>query len=308
MCRRINVFFPCLMGFYFLASIALGFVIMAGGYNMPYWLQCILSQAILLIPAFVYVAVNKINIIKCIPYRRIKPLDALLSILFGYALVPLVLFINNVTMLFTTNYVEESAVEFTKYPFLLQILLIAVIPPFVEEFIFRGLFYHSYRRNGILGAAFVSALAFGICHLNLNQFFYATVMGIAFALLVEVTGSIFSSILAHFAFNTYSIIMTKLLSLFSSDEMISQGTQSAEELSSLSYVLALVVLAWVAALFIIIAVIILKFLAKRNGREEYFRCNMKKGFAAQNGERFITLPYAVTACIAFIYMFASEFL
>ena len=306
MCKRINRFFPCLLTFYFAASLAISYFLSVTGYQMDFWLQCIVSQSLLLILAFVYIMVNKINIIKCIPYRKIKPLDALLSILFGYALVPLVLFINNLSMLFTTNHVEESATEFTTYPFLVQILLIAVIPPLVEEFVCRGLFYHSYRRNGILGAALVSGMVFGILHLNLNQFFYATIMGVAFALLIEATGSMFSAVLAHFAFNTYSITMTKLLSLFTSEDVVQESVQAAEEIPMASYVIALFVLAWVAIIFIIIAYIILQYMAKRNGRQEFLKRNLKKGLRAQNGEHFITVPYAITAGLAIIYMIISE--
>ena len=57
----------------------------------------------------------------------------------------------------------------------------------------------------------MSGLVFGLFHLNINQFCYAFVIGVVFAFLVEATGSIWSSVLAHFAINTYSIKIIQLL-------------------------------------------------------------------------------------------------
>ena len=97
MCKRINIFFACFLAFYVAGSMAAGLVIGTTGIDLPYWGQCLISQAILLIPAFIYVFINKINIYKCIPYRKIKLLDAFLSLVFGYTLIPVVLFINVLT-------------------------------------------------------------------------------------------------------------------------------------------------------------------------------------------------------------------
>ena len=59
----------------------------------------------------------------------------------------------------------------------------------------------------------MSGLVFGLFHLNINQFCYAFVIGVVFAFLVEATGSIWSSVLAHFAINTYSITIIQLLKI-----------------------------------------------------------------------------------------------
>ena len=37
---------------------------------------------------------------------------------------------------------NDAVSDLTSYPFIIQIILLAVIPPVVEEFIFRGLIYH----------------------------------------------------------------------------------------------------------------------------------------------------------------------
>lgn len=311
MCKRINRFIPVLFISYILLSILAGTVIGVMNINMPLWGSYLLSQAIVLLPALIYVAIHKINIIACMPYRRLRISDGLLSLLFGYALVPTMLFVSNLTSLFSTNYVQDSVQELIAYPFVVQLLIIAVLPACVEEFVFRGLIYHSYRKNGILGAAVLSGLVFGLMHLNINQLSYALLMGIVFALLVEVTGSMYSSMLAHFAANSYSIIMMQLVSMTSGgSELLEQSAQAAESsMNSVPVIIAqLVMLGLVAAGFLGIAYLLFKKIAVRNGRWEYLKEQLHKGFKPQNGERFITPPLIATVAAAVVYMLYTEFM
>ena len=224
MCKKINRFFPCLLGFYFVASFLIGLWLQLAQTDLPYWLGCIISELLLLAPVIVYIAANKINVLACIPYRKLRWQDALLSLLTGYLLIPVITAINAFSSFFTTNYVQESAPEFTTYPFVIQVLLIAVLPALVEEFVFRGVIYHSYRKNGLVGAMLFSAIAFGVGHMNLNQFLYAVVIGMFFAKMVEVTGSMWSSVLAHFAVNTYSISMVQIMKMAGIDVFAVQST------------------------------------------------------------------------------------
>lgn len=311
MCKRINRFIPVLFISYILLSILAGAVIGVMDINMPLWGSYLLSQAIVLLPALIYVAIHKINIIACMPYRRLRISDGLLSLLFGYALVPTMLFVSNLTSLFSTNYVQDSVQELIAYPFVVRLLIIAVLPACVEEFVFRGLIYHSYRKNGILGAAVLSGLVFGLMHLNINQLSYALLMGIVFALLVEVTGSMYSSMLAHFAANSYSIIMMQLVSMTSGgSELLEQSAQAAESsMNSVPVIIAQVVmLGLVAAGFLGIAYLLFKKIAVRNGRWEYLKEQLHKGFKPQNGERFLTPPLIATVAAALAYMLYIEFI
>lgn len=311
MCKRINRFIPALFVSSIVLTILAGAVIAVTGVNIPLWGSYLISQAIVLLPALVYVAVHKINIIACMPYRKLRISDGLLSLLIGYTLIPLMLFINSVSGLFSTNYVQGSVQELVAYPFWLQLLIIAVLPACVEEFVFRGLIYHSYRKNGILGAAVLSGLVFGLMHLNINQLSYAAVMGIIFALLVEATGSMYSSMLAHFAANSYSVILMQLVSMTSGgSELLEQSAQAAESsMNSVPVIIAqLVMLGLVAAGFLEIAYLLFKKIAVRNGRWEYLKEQLHKGFKPQNGERFITPPLIATVAAALAYMLYIEFI
>lgn len=307
MCKKINIFAPVLFGFYIIASVLFSRIIYSNRIALPLWLNLIISQCILLIPALIYVLVMKIDIIKCIPYRKIKLSDAVSSLLIGYCLVPLVLLINVISSVFATNYLNSSTTEISQYPFIIQLLLMAFLPTIAEEFVFRGLFYHSYRKNGILGAAILSGVIFGAIHLNINQFCYACVMGMVFALMVEITGSMFSSMLAHFAVNSYSIIMLKLVSMSGISVQTEQASQQMmSQYSSVIILLQIAILAVTAIAFISIAYLLFMSMAKRNGRWDYFKLNMKKGLRPQNNEHFITIPLAATLIAAAAFMIFQE--
>lgn len=307
MCKKINIFAPVLFGFYIIVSILFSRIIYSNGIALPLWLNLIISQCILLIPALIYVLVMKIDIIKCIPYRKIKLSDAVSSLLIGYCLVPLVLLINVISSVFATNYLNSSTTEISQYPFIIQLLLMAFLPTIAEEFVFRGLFYHSYRKNGILGAAILSGVIFGAIHLNINQFCYACVMGMVFALMVEITGSMFSSMLAHFAVNSYSIIMLKLVSMSGISVQTEQASQQMmSQYSGVIILLQIAILAVTAIAFLSIAYLLFMSMAKRNGRWDYFKLNMKKGLRPQNNEHFITIPLAATLLAAAAFMIFQE--
>lgn len=298
MCKKVNRLFPLLMLFYIGGAYLIHFI--TAGTSVPVWLSLVESQLLVLLPAVLFVIYEKIDVLKCIPYRRLKPLDALLAILFGYMMVPTMLLLNYISMLFATNKIQETTSELIQFPFLMQILFIAVIPACVEEFVFRGIFYHSYRKNGILGSALLSGFIFGIVHLNINQFIYAFMLGVVFALLVEATGSMFASMLAHFAINTYSIIMLQLI-----PRALVANADSASiirESTIATTLMAICMLGILAIAFGTIAFVIFRKLAQHNNRWEYFKDQMHRGLRKQNGERFITVPLAITlvACMAFM--------
>lgn len=306
MCKKINVFFPIFIIGYVILSLLYGFITELIGVEIPYWLNCIISEGLILLTPIIYILVNHINVMKALPIRKLRPVDGLLSLLFGYLLIPTVLMVNGITMMFARNHLEEVTPVLTQYPYLVQIILMAVLPPLVEEFIFRGLFYHSYRRNGVVGAALVSGLIFGAAHMNINQFCYAFLIGVVFALLVEATGSIWASVITHFAINTFSITVTKIITMTNANA-ITENAQNTESFRSLmaaegaaygaSMVIAILFLLFIVACSIALAFCVYRKIAIRNGRWEYMKHNFRLGLKAQNGEKFFT-PLTIATFVA----------
>ncbi|MGN0327894.1 MAG: lysostaphin resistance A-like protein [Lachnospira sp.] len=314
--KKINIFFPVLIIGYIALSMAAGFVMgmceVATGKSTPLWITYVLGELILLVIALIYMAVVRMNPVKDIPFKKMGLKNALQSVLTGYLMIPMVLFLSNLSMLFSTNYLQESTQSITSYPFLVQVILMAVIPPLVEEVVFRGVFFGTYKKAGLLGGAVMSGLVFGCIHLNINQFVYAFTIGVMFAVMVEATGSIWSSVLAHFAVNTYSIGILKILELTGLSDKIyeAQEMSASVEMSMETMVITTIVqmfsLAVMAAGFMALAFISIKSMAKRSGRLEYLRAALKYRNPKGNGVHFVTLPALIAFILCAAYMIAIE--
>ena len=92
--------------------------------------------------------------------------------------------------------------------FLIQVVLVAVLPAICEEFLHRGLLLHGTRQIGVRKAMFISSLLFGLIHFNVNQFFYAFVLGLLMSLVVVISKSIYPSMIIHFTNNAISVYLT----------------------------------------------------------------------------------------------------
>ena len=91
-----------------------------------------------------------------------------------------------------------------------ELLGSALITPFLEELLHRGVVYGRLRRMmGMWPAVIVSALIFAGLHFNIVQFVYAFLLGIAFALFVEKTGRLYPAVIAHIVANAIAVIRTE---------------------------------------------------------------------------------------------------
>lgn len=312
--RKVNVFFPIFIVGYIALSILAGSVmavLVNMGIPMPDWIQYVISEGIILVIAIIYMVVNRIDPMKDIPYKRIGFVDGILSLAAGYCMIPMVLFLNSITMLFSTNYLEEGTTTLLTYPFFMQVILLAVIPPLVEELVFRGIFFGSYRKAGMSGAAIMSGLIFGCFHLNINQGLYAFAIGIVFAYMVEATSSLWSSVIAHFAINTYSIGVVQLLKMTGIYALDGQAVGALEgegELAAsagaLATVMQLIVLLALATAFMMLAVLCIRIMAKRHGRLENIKVRTE---GIKDIKKYLSAPVVVGLAICICYMIAIEF-
>lgn len=175
-------------------------------------LQIIFSQGLIALPAIIYMLVKRLPYAETVRFKKMKFVDMLLSLLFGILIQPAVTLVNALSMVFAQNVIGESMLGITEQvPFLGGIVLMAVVPAVMEESVYRGVFYHEYSKIHPIKAAVLSGLLFGIMHGNINQFCYAVVMGVVFALLIEATGSIVSTMLVHFWTNASSVVMLYVL-------------------------------------------------------------------------------------------------
>lgn len=255
------------------------------------------SELILLLPSIVYLGTVGGNSKDKLRFRKMKPGTCGMVILFTFLTMPLTTLVNAISMLFVDNVVVQMSGDVVSMPFFLMLFFMAVYGPVCEEITFRGIMFQSYRNRGsLLGAILLSALTFGLIHMNFNQMPYAMVIGVLLALLVEATGSIWSSILYHFIFNAQSVCLLYASSSILSDmEHLEAGmTQSKDTL--LYMIGAYAVLALIATSA---AIAVLVWIARHEGREEHLKGIWQRRHQKQ--ERMVTLPLilAVVLCLGY---------
>lgn len=169
----------------------------------------IFSQALVVAPSLIYCMIRRVPVKELIPFRKMKFSVCVLVVVCTYLMYPLIIVLNALTLFFVPSGTMGLMTPDISLP--VMTLCVAVLPAFAEEFVFRGMLFSTYKRSKMLPAIFLSAFLFGCIHLNLNQFAYAFALGIYLAFLVEATGSIFSSMLAHFTINFTGVLVNALM-------------------------------------------------------------------------------------------------
>lgn len=96
----------------------------------------------------------------------------------------------------------------------IKILFMVVLAPLFEEFIFRKQIIDRARLHGEKTAVFLSALTFGLFHMNLFQFFYAFLLGWVFGYIYIRTGKLRYPVIMHSIINLFgSVIGPMILSM-----------------------------------------------------------------------------------------------
>lgn len=184
------------------------------GENASSNLLLFISEGTIIVPAVIYIIIKKINVKEVFKFRKIRVSTFFLSILLGFLIMPIGSFVNVLTQFFVPNTMVQASTTLMEGSKLVMLLITGFFAPFVEEFVFRGLFHREFEKitTPVL-SIIVSAVLFGVMHLNLNQMCYAIVLGLFFAYANNCSRSIYSSVIMHTVLNTINVIMLILASL-----------------------------------------------------------------------------------------------
>ena len=220
----------------------------------------VIGEFLYIVPSLVFVFRHKSEAKDLLHLKKLHPLSILLLIVIGWLCIPIVAFVNSISMLFTTNVVLKNIDSFmSSSNYLVMLLTTALVPAVVEEFICRGTIFGQYRKAGLKQAALLSGLLFGLLHMNLNQFMYAFVLGIMLCVVVEITGSLYSSMILHFVVNgttgTLGFILLNNKSLL--DRAGKMDASKAQYLgaAALYGAIGIVCLACIAGLLYVVAIL-----------------------------------------------------
>ena len=240
-------------------------------YNILY------SQGLIIVPVICFFIFIKKNPLKYIHIKKINGVSVILLIVLTYCMLPLMSLINLFSMLFVKNHTTELVNNsVTSYGLIGSALLFALTPALVEEIAYRGVFYQSARGKRPIRAMIVSGLLFGAMHMNFNQILYACVMGVIFAIVIEATDSLVSTMIMHFVFNFNSVFLLWVLNKIMNSEFYKKmmelnGEQDimAEVAETEINIGTIASCAFMAAIGLLVGYFVLKGIAKLNGRQEH---------------------------------------
>ena len=128
------------------------------------------------------------------------------------------------------NTAENPLTDYAMDTSPLKIVVMVILAPLIEEYIFRKQIIDRTRKYGEKLAVFLSALTFGLFHLNLFQFFYAFALGGLFAYIYLRTGRLRYPVLLHGIVNFLgSVVAPFMLSLVDMDALSQMDVNATAE-------------------------------------------------------------------------------
>lgn len=196
---------------------ALSFMGEYGSYLMNIILQIGLM---FVLPMLLYPKLRKTNFKKNaidLGYKKISFVAILIAILIGIIVYILNIGVSSffnfiITLLGYEKFTSSSTTSYPIYMLFVNLLFTAVLPAICEETTHRGMLLHGYKDLGVKRAVILSSLLFGLTHLNIEQFFYATIIGLFLGFLTVMTSSIFPAMIVHFMNNAISVVLSFLIS------------------------------------------------------------------------------------------------
>lgn len=255
-----------------------------------------ISEGIIMIPALLFAVCSKERLRDVAAIHKIRIPTIFLAILYVILLGPLVTLCNMVTMLFVDNTATEILSLVLEISIGRMFFFVGLLAPVCEEIVFRGILYTGFRKNGTpMQAILWTAVLFGLFHMNLNQMVYAAVLGVAFGLLREATGNIWSGIICHISLNSYSVFMYYLQNVLSAEEL-----SEAESVTQEALITAIGVYLIIALVMTALAVCVLVAIAKL----EHGEAHLRRVFTKEGRGRTWSIPLwlGIMICIGMIIL------
>lgn len=265
------------------------------------FLNLIFSELVLLLPALLWLLFMRTRPVGFCRIRRVKPGTVLMTVLFTLLCDPLITLFNAVSLLFVDNTVLGFLPSMSALPFPVLFFAMAVFGPFVEEFVFRGILYHSYAGEGnLIAAGILTAVLFGCQHMNFNQAAYAIIMGALAVLLLEASGSMLMTFVFHMLLNAGSVIMVRLL-LFMPGETLEAAMETAGKTSAADILLTISMYLFLAVVCTPLAMCVLYWIAGHEDRRNELRAMWD---SRKQKVKLITIPLAaaVLVCLGMMVM------
>lgn len=176
-------------------------------------------------------------------------------------------------------------------------VMLVVIAPLFEEFIFRGAVMNLLKPYGSGIAVFVSAFCFGIFHGNFQQFFYAFALGILLGYISYATDSMFCNTVLHAMFNSISGVIM----IFASTEAVRK--KSMDQNAVLNDGEQLILTFYAIFMIIVLLTAIIGFIAMIKKLTKIKRYKLPKVWGeASNGRKTAILIFTLPVLLSILLM------
>ena len=167
---------------------------------------------ILVLPLFILKVVTKSKtneVMKFCCYKKVSYKIVIASVVLGAVVFFLNVYVSNffnsIIALFGYKHHTSSGDSATWWGFLLSVIGTAIVPAICEETLHRGMLMNGNSMTGMKKSIIISGVLFGLLHLNIEQFFYATLIGLFLGYLCWGCSSIWPCIIIHFMNNFLSV-------------------------------------------------------------------------------------------------------
>lgn len=146
-------------------------------------------------------------------FKKVSLKSVLASLALGVLMYIIIVYVSTfwTTLLGFFGYSSSSGSVSSDLPvwlaFLLMVFSTSLLPGMCEETAHRGLLLGNLRNNGLKRGILLTALMFGLAHLNIVQFGYAFVSGLILGTVTYITRSIFPAMIIHGTSNFCSIYL-----------------------------------------------------------------------------------------------------
>ncbi len=142
-----------------------------------------------------------------IPIKKVEPLKVLHLMGITICGIPIALMLNALAGLLSKAG-ADSAEDVNTYPVVLAIIVFAVVPAIVEEFVFRGCILGAYSRVDIKAGILITSLFFALLHFSFGSVLYGFFFGLLFAVVRLATDNLVYTIIMHCLFNTINVLLS----------------------------------------------------------------------------------------------------
>ncbi len=179
---------------------------------LNYLLNGSVSILSMLLPAVIFIVIFKLQPTNIIITKQVKPAVGISFFLIGTTICLLANFPSNWISAILENFgFQGSSQSIPVVPtipsYIMNAFATAVVPPFVEEFLFRGVILSQFRKYGDVFAVIASALLFGLLHRNFSQIVFAFICGLALGITLVRTNNIWIPVGIHMFVNGFYVLL-----------------------------------------------------------------------------------------------------